>query len=65
MAIRSRVGCIKQFHGSEIDFSALEDQSDPVVQSQVLVKSGSQTFVDKGINPVVLLAQDPGMVRLG
>jgi hypothetical protein len=65
MAIGSGIAHIKKFHGPEIDLSALENHSHPIVQAEVLSQRGRKPFMDKGIDLIVLLTENLGMIRIG
>ena len=55
MTIGSRIGGVEEFHGSKINLSAFEYEFYPIIQAQVFPQTGSQPFVDEGINLFILL----------
>ena len=65
MAVSAGVAGIKQFHGPEVDFAAFQHQADPFIHAEILAQDRSQAFLDKGIDLVVFLAENPGMVGIG
>jgi len=65
MPIGPYITSIKKFHGPEIDLAALEDEPDPVVQGQVLSQSCSETFMNEGIDLIILLPKNLGMICIG
>ena len=65
VAVAAGVARVQKFHGPEVDFAALEDQPEQVVQTQIRGGGGGQAFVDEGVDRVVFLPQNPGMVGVG
>ncbi len=60
-----RVSGIQELHGAQVDLPALEHETHPVVQGKILPGGGGQALVDKGVDPVVFLAQDLGVAGVG
>jgi len=65
MPIYTRVTGIQKCHGIYGCFTALEGEADPIVQAEVVALNGGEPFMDKGIYPVIFLAQDLGVIRIG
>ncbi len=65
VAVPAGVARIQQFHGPQVDLAAFEHQRQEVVQAQVFSRRGRQTLVDEGIDLVVFLPQNPGVVGIG
>jgi len=64
MAERRRIARVEQFHRAQIDFAAFQDQTDPAVQIQGFPGDGRERLLNKGVNLVVFLPQNLGVVRV-
>jgi len=64
VAVGAGVAGIQQLHGAQVDFAALEYQAHPVVEPQIFAEQGCQPFVDEGVDHIVFLAQDPGVISV-
>ena len=65
VAVAAGVARVQQLHGPEVDLAAFQHQAQQVVQAQVLAGDGGQALVDEGIDLVVFLAQDLGVIGVG
>ena len=62
VAVSAGVAGIQQLHGPEVDFAAFQHQGHHVGDAQALGRGGRQPLVDEGVNLVVFLAQDLGVI---
>ena len=64
MSVRTRVARVEKLHGPQVDPPAFQNQADPVVQAQVLSQGRGHAFMNEVVHNVVLLAENPGVVRI-
>ena len=65
MSVIPRIPGIEQLHGAQVDFAALQNEIDPVLQAQVFAQRGRQALMNKSIDLVVFLPEDLSMVGIG
>ncbi len=65
MAVAAGIAGVQKLHGPKIDLAALEDHGDKIGNVQVRVRGRGQGFVNEGVNLLILLAQNPGMIGVG
>ncbi len=59
------VPSIQQLHSPQVDLAAPENKVYPLFQAEAFTGDRGQGFVDIGINGVILLAKNSGMMRIG
>jgi len=65
MAVAARVAGVQQLHRPHVRLAALQDQPQAGVQIEGFVGQRRQAFVQEGVDRIVLLPQDLGVVRIG
>ena len=65
VAVGAGVGGVEQLHGLEVHLAALQDEAEVVADRQLRVEHGGEGLVDEGVDGLVLLAEDPGVVGVG
>ena len=65
MAVSAGVARIEQLHGPEVYLAALQGEGHQLVKAEILAGQLSHGLMDVGINRLVFLAEDGGVVGIG
>jgi hypothetical protein len=64
MTIGVGIGRIQQLHGAKVDLTAFQSQAHPIVQGEISVQHLEASFMDKGIDLVILLSENLGVIGI-
>jgi uncharacterized protein YbjT (DUF2867 family) len=65
MAVSAGVARIEQLHGPKVYLAAFQGKGHQLIKTQILAGQLTHGFMDVGIDRIVFLAEDRGMVGVG